>query len=412
MKKTKNKNTYSSSFSLKLYALCQRLPFLRYLKVILYFTDFFLLIFIKKPKYKSGEKKKVFVMFNYAFGDGVIWLNSAKELRNIYPKDKYEITLICQKGIHTLYENEKIFDEVLPYNLTKSTFNIKTRFNLFKILRKEYYDIVLDPIGVYECTTNVFMSRALCSKKKVTLLDVTLKSRMCPLWMSNRIYDEIVKITKPHLSLIDYYYELIRYLGNSKIETKYYPLSDVKLSIKLPKKFVIFFPSASTQLKRWPIERYAEIAHRFYSKTKLPIVLCGTKDDLNSLNEFKDKIKDIPSVDIIGKTTLLEFIQVVKKASYVITNDTSTYHIAVINQIPVAIITGGYTYDRYVTYKFKNSNKYKKPYVIVNKMDCFNCDNKCKKLKSKDATWPCLNAVTTEYAWKIIDKMIEENKEK
>ena len=412
MKKTKNKNTYQSSFSLKLYALCQRLPFLRYLKVILYFTDFFLLIFIKKPKYKEEKKKKVFIMFNYAFGDGVIWLNSAKELRNIYTKDKYEITLICQKGINSLYENENIFDKVLSYNLTKATFDIKTRFNLYKLLRKEYYDIVIDPIGVYECTTNVFMSRALCAKKKITILDETMKDRMCPLWMSNKIYDEIAKVTKPNLSLIDFYYEMIRYLGNSKTETKYYPLSDVKLSIKLPKEFVIFFPSASTQLKRWPIKRYAEVAHRFYNKTKLPIVLCGTKDDLNSLNEFKEMIKDIPSVDIIGKTSLLEFIQVVKKASYVITNDTSTYHIAVVNQIPVAIITGGYTYDRYVTYNFKNSNKYKKPYVIVKKMKCFNCDNKCKKLNGNDTTWPCLNAITTEDAWKVINKMIEDNKEK
>ena len=58
----------------------------------------------------------------------------------------------------------------------------------------------------------------------------------------------------------------------------------------------------------------------------------------------------------------MEFISVIKEAQFVVTNDTSTYHIAVTNEIPVTIITGGYTYSKYVLYNFKESNRYKKPY--------------------------------------------------
>lgn len=404
------KDKYISNFSLKLYNLCQRFPLLRYLKVLLYFVDYLLLIFIKKPKYnKKKKKKEVFVIYNYAFGDGVIWLCSARQLRKLYPKDKYNITLICQKGIHSLYENEDIFDKVIPFNLTKATFNLKTRFKLFKLLREKYYDIVLDPIGVAECTTNVFMCRALVSKEKITILDKTLDKYLCPKWIYEKIYTNIIEINKSNLSLLEYYAEFIRGLGLKNFEVKFNKIKIKNFKIKLPNKYFIVFPSASTLLKRWPVEKYAEIIRRVYKKTKLPILFCGTNSDINSINELKSLVKDIPQYDIVNKTTLLEFIEVVKRAKFVITNDTSTYHIAVTNEVPVTIITGGYTYNRYVKYEFKNMDKYLKPYIVTSNLKCFNCDNNCILLKSNSKLWPCLEMITVEDAWKVINKMIEDN---
>lgn len=405
----RNKQNYSSSFSLKLYNLCQRFPFLRKLKVLLYFVDGLALLFIKKPKYIKRKKREILVMYNYAFGDGVIWLCTARELRKIYPKKDYKITLICQKGINSIYENEKIFDEIIPFPLTKATFDLKTRFSLYKLLRKKYYDIVLDPIGVAECTTNVFMSRALVAKEKITLLDATLDKYLCPKWLYKKVYTKIIEIKESNLSLLEFYAYLIRGLGRPDYEVELHKINVKKINVDLPNEYYIIFPSASTHLKRWPIDRYASIARKVYEKTKLPILFCGTNSDLDSINELKKLIKDIPSYDIVGKTTLLEFIGVIKKARFVITNDTSTYHIAVTNEIPVTLISGGYTYSRYCEYNFKNKDKYLRPYLAMSNDKCFNCDNVCKYLKSRDKVWPCLDKVTVDMAWNVIEKMIDEN---
>lgn len=404
------KEKYISNFSLKLYNLCQRIPFLRKLKVLLYFTDSILLLFIKKPKSNKTKKQEIFVIYNYAFGDGVIWLCSARKLRNIYPKNKYNITLICQKGLQSLYENENIFDEIISFELTKATFDLKTRYKLFKKLREKEYDIVLDPIGVAECTTNVFMSRTLVAKEKISIIDETLDNYMCPKWLYNKIYTKIIRIKQKNLSLIEYYAEFIRGLGLTNFEVKLENIKIKNFKINLPKEYYIVFPSASTLLKRWPIKKYAEIINKIYLKTGLPLLFCGTNNDVDSINELKKLLKNIPFYDIVNKTSLLEFIEVVKRAKFVITNDTSTYHIAVTNQVPVTIITGGYTYDRYVKYDFKNKNRYLKPYIVTSNLKCFNCDNKCKYLKSTDKIWPCLEKITVQDAWKIIDKMIDNIK--
>ena len=405
----KKKESYISNFSLKLYNICQRYPFFRNFKIILYFVDFFILLFIKKPgKNIDCSKKQVFIIYNYAFGDGIVFLCSFRHIRKLYPKSKYYISLICQKGLESIYLDTGVFDEVIPFNLTKSTFDLCSRFNLYKLLRKKRYDIVLDPIGVNECTTNVFMSRALCSDEKITIIDKTLKNHLCPKWLYNRVYSSIIELNIPNLSLISFYAYFLKELGLKNFKVKLEHFKSRNLNLSLPNNYYIVFPSASTLLKRWPVDRYAEIIKKIYNKTKLPLLFCGTKSDIESIDELKKYLDDIPFYDVVDKTNLLDFVEVIKRAKFVITNDTSTYHIAVTNEIPVAIITGGYTYDRYVTYDFEDCEKYKRPYVIVHKTSCFNCDNRCNNLKNGNGLWPCLNDITVDYAWKIIEKMIDK----
>ena len=241
---------------------------------------------------------------------------------------------------------------------------------------------------------------ALTEKQYREIIDTMEKK--CPKNILKNTYDEI-KILKEK-TLIGQYYEFLY----DKYKIVYHKQDYNIKNLELPKEYYIVFPSASTELKRWPIDRYAKIIKKIYKKTKLPILFCGTNSDIESINELKKLIKDIPQYDYVNKTSLLEFFEVIKQSKFVITNDTSTYHIAVINEIPVAIITGGFTYDRYVEYDFKGNEKYKKPYIIVNKMDCFNCYNRCCKINSKDSIWPCLDKIAIDDAWKIIEKMIDK----
>ncbi len=407
-----NSGKYISNIFIKLYAFLQRHQILRRIKIITFFIDFFLLLFIKKPNKQKNpvDKKKIIFVYNLALGDSVIWICSMKKIRKLYDSKNYEITLICQKGLQSLFQAEKVFDIVIPLEFTEATVNLKKRFSIFKILRSEYYDIMIDPIGVAECTTNVFMSRAIVADEKITVLDKKLGQYNCPKWLVNNIYTDVKEIDISNLSLIEFYAEFIRKLGFRDFEVSFIKPVDVKPNIDIPDSYFIVFPSASTYLKCWPIDRYAEITKKIYKKTGLKLLLCGTEKDRNFINEYIKLLNnEVPYYDIVGKTKLLEFINVIKRSSLIITNDTSTYHIAAVCEIPVGIITGGYTYDRYVEYRFLKENKFKKPCIIVNKRPCFNCGNRCPYLTQTDKIWPCLDEVTVSYAWKKIEKLIEEN---
>lgn len=404
-----NSNGYLSNFFKKMVSFFQKNLFFRNLKVIMYYLDKILLIFIKKPKYVSSKKKKILIIYNMAFGDGVIFRCSAINLRKVYPKKDYEVTLLCQKGINMLYKYDNVYDKIIPVDFNKSTVNAIERFKNFKIVRKNYYDIIIDPVGIFEWTTNIFYTRVAVGKEKIGLRDINV-NLYCNKNKINKIYSKIVEIKKPNLSLIDYYNYFLNELSNNKLNfhPKLEKLAIQKSDIVLPNNFFVIFPSASMPLKRWPIDRYAIIAEKIYKKTKSKLVLIGSDADLEAINEFKKHLT-IPYIDMVCKTNLNDYMYTISKAQLVVTNDTSAYHIAVVEEVPVALISGAYTYERYALYEFEGYEKYKKPCVIVKNKKCKNCSNRCPYLKNDDKTWPCLNEITIDYAWERIEKLIDEN---
>ena len=119
---------------------------LRGIKNLYYYIDAILmLLFTKKPKKENSEKKKIVIVYNLSLGDGAIFITSLKNIREIYPNDKFEITLFCQKGFNKMYEKINVFDEVIPLDFIGSTVNLKNRIETIRKLRNKYYDIALDP---------------------------------------------------------------------------------------------------------------------------------------------------------------------------------------------------------------------------------------------------------------------------
>ena len=111
------KNNYLSNNFVKIIGKTQKSDKLKKLKKMYYKIDTVLLSRIKKPE-KTNGKKQVLIIYNLALGDGVIFRCSTINLRTIFPKKDYEITIICQKGLnkilylkytsnHPYYQKEK-----------------------------------------------------------------------------------------------------------------------------------------------------------------------------------------------------------------------------------------------------------------------------------------------------------------
>ena len=401
------KTGYFSGTFTKINNLVLRNEKIRNLKSMYYYIDGIGLKFVKKPKQEQNSKIKVIIVYNLSLGDGAMFNCALKNIRKIYPEDKYELTIICQKGLNKIYEATNLFDYVLAYNFTKSAVDLKERMNLFKELRKKQYDILLDPIGIEDCSTNILVSRAICSKEKIGIINYGRKVA-CSEKIYKKVYNKILELNDPKMHLIDHYFEFFNLLGNLNIKPKFVNLPSEPLKEKIDEDYFIVYPSASTEYKRWPVERIAEITKRIYERTKIPLVVCGTNVDRQTNDELINLIKDdVKYIDMTGKTSILEYIDLIKKSKFVITNDTGIYHVAVVSEVPVCITAGAYTYDRYLTYKFNGADKYKKPYVACVKMECANCDNRCIKANELEKTWPCLDAVTVDMAWEKVSNMLE-----
>lgn len=395
----------SFEFFSKLQLFVSKHKFLNIIKYLYYFNDRIICLFIKKNK-QVYKKKQVLILANLGLGDAMNFLSVSDSYRKLYPKSKYEITFVTSLGLKELFENESNFDYVYSKNFNEITVSLKKRIKFFKFINKKNYDLLIDIMGPTGCSPSFYLIRASRAKEKITLLNKA--NSFCPKFMVKRCFTKIYEIDDDKIANVDYYnklYNLIK--GNTgKYDITYHKTKKYNIHFKIPKNYYIVFPSASADVKKWPLERYSAIIKKIYNKTKLPILFCGTNIDSENVNELINLIGDIPYYNFVGDTSVLEFIELIKRAKFILTNDTSAYHIAISEEVPTAIITGGYTYYGFVLYEFYN-NKYKEPYIIVDKRNCFNCKSHCQYIGKKNI-WPCLDAINVEYAWNIIDKMIDK----
>lgn len=109
--------------------------------------------------------------------------------------------------------------------------------------------------------------------------------------------------------------------------------------ISLMEKLFAFHPGASCISKRWPPERFAEVADRLAEKHKARILLVGAGDSQLIAREVLLSMKQ-PVFDFTGKTTVSHLISLLKRCSLLISNDSGPVHLAVGVGTPVISIFG------------------------------------------------------------------------
>lgn len=406
MKKEKHENQEL----LEKQKILSKLKIINIFKYLMYILDRIICLFIKKPKKDINSKKQVLILANLGLGDAMNFLSVSEKYGKAYPKEDYEITIYVSNHLDELIKRETEFEnvELVPFN--QITTKLKERINLIKRIRQKYYDVVIDIMGATGCTPSVYLMASAVAEEKISIINRAYS--ICPDFFTKRIYTKLVKINDKKITNLEYYHYLANEILQIKDgEIKFHKIKPIELKLKLPEEYYIVFPSASLNIKKWEYEKFGQLIDKIYEKTKLPVVFCGTKTDEKDVEEVVKNIKQAKYIKVLGKSSVVEFIEIIRRAKFVITNDTGAYHIALNLEVPVSIITGGYTYDGFVAYNFKG-NKYRKPYIITDKRECFNCNSNCKYLKEGQEKWPCLQSVTIDYAWDIVQKMIEDIEKK
>jgi len=169
------------------------------------------------------------------------------------------------------------------------------------------------------------------------------------------------------------------------------------LGIDINQPFVIFNLIATNPARSWWEPYYPELIKAVEEMGFTPIIT-GTKD-----SEYYQGKK---IVNLVGKTkTIAEFIEVIKLGKYVISTDTSAYHIAALARIPfLAIFTGGMTPESRV-------NLYEKYEALAppETLECYPCwDEGCKDLSVRWKKDPCRLIIKPEEVIEKFRKLVEK----
>lgn len=162
----------------------------------------------------------------------------------------------------------------------------------------------------------------------------------------------------------------------------------------MKKPFVAFFPGAAYgSAKRWPVERFAELAYRLQKRFGFQPYILGSRREC-FLGEIIENI--YPSViNLVGKTSLREAMAITAQANLAVTNDSGAFHIAIALDVPVVAIFGPTPVE-------KTRPFYGKISVVKKEVKCSPC-----KYRVCPFLHECMMEVMVDDVERAIEKLLE-----
>ena len=248
---------------------------------------------------KSLIFKRILVFKEDEIGDLVNLTPALASLRKQFPEA--EIHLVTQSfGIHLLRHCKDINSVTDDYSSLKGKF-----------------DLIVDLRGTLKSTWFAFKKQPQLRLDRGTVRYQNRKAGHHPreietnLQVITPVLDEKNKISDPRIDISDAdREEAKRFLEENKI-----------------RKFALFHTGARRLLKKWPLERVAEIMKLLHSEYGLEPVVIGDKSDSEDVKILQPLV-NFPIHVAAGKTSLLTFAAMCERAGIFIGNDSGPFHIA------------------------------------------------------------------------------------
>jgi len=163
-------------------------------------------------------------------------------------------------------------------------------------------------------------------------------------------------------------------------------LEDESKDIIKAKKVVLLNPNASdiVPVRRWPAENYIELAKLLLKNDGVYVVITGTKSEKKHTDIICDAVSSERCINLAGKTSFLELIDLYNIADVLITNDSGPVHFSSMTNIKTFVFFGPETPRLYGPLG-KNWHVFYSNYACSPCISAFNhrkspCnDNKCLK---------------------------------
>ncbi len=349
-------------------------------------------------------KKNLIVIRLDAIGDFILWLDAAKELREYYPKSKYNIIFIGNSIYSDLAHKCPYFDKFIPVKINNYLHSIYYRWYIRLKLLSLKAEIVLCPVYSKDYITDKLI-KFTRSKNKIGFFGDFYKISKNLFNKGKKNYSTLLKLDESNLFELNKNSFFISKILNTDTASKLPDLSFcLKPLNKNRKDYYIIVPGAGAKYREWNIENYILIIDKIYNRYKLNPIICGSSKEKYFGKKIKSKCKYV--TDLTGKTTILDLVNLINNSTFLISNETSAIHIGAALQIPAICILGGGHFARFMPYNLDSKIYPNLPIPIYNKMNCFNCDWQCKYSNDKNKPFPCISSITTKQVWETLKQIL------
>ena len=255
---------------------------------------------------------RILIIHTAFIGDIVLSTPLIKKLRDTYPKA--EITYLTTPVGASILRNNPHLNHIIEYDKRGEHKGIKGFWAIAKKLKMEAYNLVITPHRYLRSTFLTFLTGAPIRRG--------YDSAAASFLYNERVhYDKSKHEVEKLLSFVPKdegkRYEIEIFPTELEVEKV------DKLLEKRREKVVVVAPGSKWFTKKWPLEYFNRVIKELEKREDTTVVVVGGKEEM-----FFNMPLANTTIDLRGKTTLLELAEVIRRADIVLTNDSSPIHIA------------------------------------------------------------------------------------
>ncbi len=341
----------------------------------------------------TKKKEGVLLIRLDLIGDFVLWLDSAQAYRRIYPHQK--ITLAVNSACVDLAKALPHWDEVLSIDVAALRENYNYRLLILLKLRWRNFEVAIQPTFSREFVGDLVLRSSFAQERigyagDANNITISLKTKTDS-WYTTLVPNHPLQIMELNINA-----HFVRKLGCADFLscTPNVPPLGTRLDTQqVNSSYIVVAPGASWQPKRWPVHNFAQVIRKLVAQFKVQIVLCGGKSDQPVCAELSELLSSLQIIDLSGKTSLTELVEIIRGAKLVLTNDSAPIHLSAATRTPSVCILGGGHFKRFLPYQTEQHSNSTLPTVIYQEIACYGCRWKCIYPVDGSQAVPCITSI-------------------
>ena len=286
---------------------------------------------------------KILVRVPNWVGDAVMCLPALEALRLALPES--EITLLARPWVRDVFPAEALRCRVLSYDTSGEHHGFRGRWRIASALRRERFDAAILFQNAFDAAFITWLAGIPIRAGYVRHGRRALLTHPVPAPRKGEMGHET-----------HYYLELMRRLGLipafRKVDRISLPCSDksranaraqllTEVDDSGEGRFLVGISPGATfgTAKRWPAQRFAELATRLHAEAGAVCILFGAPAE-QELAKHVRSLAGTATRSLVGRTSLAKFIDLIPGCDLFITNDTGTMHVAAALGVPTLAIFG------------------------------------------------------------------------
>ena len=363
------------------------------------------------PTCHTGQNAVLIVRLDL-IGDFVLWLDSARAYRDLYPGKKI---VLCANSVWIELAKQQLWwDEVIEVDLKRLRSDKAYCLRLMLGLHWRGFAVAIHPTFSRELAVDRLV-RATGGRQRIGQEGDANNIALTDKTLSDTWYTQLIKAGHPDAMELTKNADFVRGLGAKDFRSS---IGDLRPSgrplsfFKTDAPYILLSPGASWLPKAWPADNFAQLADKLFLQYGLPIVLCGSPtehalcESIVKLTSTSGRQVRTPVHNLAGQTTLTQLLELIASATLLISNDSGNIHLAAALRVPSVCIVGGGHDARFMPYIVENTEGCILPSVALYRMDCFGCHWRCKFEIDSNLAVPCVANVAVSVVTELCRKML------